>query len=237
MGSSCPCHDCPIKGIGIFSSLCSEDLRKVKDLTHQNVYKKRQIIFHEDNPCQGFYILRSGRAKLIKSSRTGRQHIIKLVNPAGIMGADAVFENGPYAFTAEAMEDSEICFISKEEFLRYIREQPGVALRIMSVLSEELRTARSQMIDMALKDAREKMAGLLLSLADEYGNTKDDGIILGVLLTRGELAEMIGVSQETAIRLLSEFKENGMIRTHRRQITILHEGKVRMIASGEQAIL
>lgn len=235
MGSLCPCQDCPVKEIGIFSSLCNEELRKVKDLTHQNFYRKRQIIFHEDNPCQGFYILRSGRAKLIKSSRTGRQHIIKLVNPSGVIGADAVFENSPYSFTAEAMEDSEICFVSKETFFSYLRGQPDVAVKIISMLSGELRAARSQMIDMALKDAREKMAGLLLSLAEEYGKVRDEGIVLGVLLTRSELAEMIGVSQETAIRLLSEFKENGLIKTNRRQITIMHEARVRMIAGGEQA--
>lgn len=235
MGITCPCHECPVKGIGIFSSLCEEDVL-LKDLTHHNFYKKHQIIFHEDNPCQGFYILRSGRVKLTKSSRTGRQQIIKLVKPADIIGEDAVFGNIPYAFTAEAMEDSEICFVNKDDFFRYLKERPDIALKVMSILSGELRAARAQMIDMALKDARERMASLILSLADEYGKARDEGISLGVSLTRAELAEMIGVSQETAIRLLSEFKENGLIKTNRRQITIVNEEKVRMMAGGEASV-
>ncbi len=233
MGSSCPCHDCPIRCIGIFSSLCDEDLFKIKEFTHQNFYKRRQIIFHEGNSCQGFYVLRSGRVKLIKSHSTGRQQIVKLVSPAGIMGEVAAFENTPYVFTAEAMEDSHICFINKEEFFRFIRERPEIALRMISMLSRELRIARTQMMDIALMDARGRMAGLVLSLAGEYGNARDAD---GLSLTRNEMAEMIGVSQETAIRLLSQFKDDGLIRTNRRQITILSEERLRMIAGGEPAL-
>jgi len=210
MGSSCPCHDCPIRCIGIFSSLCDEDLFKIKEFTHQNFYKRRQIIFHEGNSCQGFYVLRSGRVKLIKSHSTGRQHIIKLVSPA---------------------------FINKEEFFRFIRERPEIALRMISILSRELRITRTQMMDIALVDARGRMAGLVLSLAGEYGNSKgNDGMLLGLSLTRNEMAEMIGVSQETAIRLLSQFKNDGLIRTNRRQITILNEERLRMIAGREPAL-
>lgn len=237
MGSSCPCHDCPIRCIGIFSSLCDEDLFKIKEFTHQNFYKRRQIIFHEGNSCQGFYVLRSGRVKLIKSHSTGRQQIVKLVSPAGIMGEVAAFENTPYVFTAEAMEDSNICFINKEEFFRFIRERPEIALRMISMLSRELRIARTQMMDIALMDARGRMAGLVLSLAGEYGQARDDeGMLLGLSLTRNEMAEMIGVSQETAIRLLSQFKDDGLIRTNRRHITILNEERLRMIAGGEPAL-
>lgn len=234
MGCSCPCHTCPAKDLGIFSSLNDEELLKTRNLLHQNFYKKHQIIFHEDNPCQGFYIMKSGRAKLVKSTRTGRQVILKLVNPGGIIGEHAVFENSPYAFTAEAIEDSEICFISKEDFLGVLKGRPEIALKIMSILSGELRAARAQVIDMALKEGQERMAALIMSLADEYGTSKNDGILLGVSLTRGELAEMVGVSQETAIRIISEFRETGLIKTDHRQITVLNEKRMRMVASGEQ---
>lgn len=234
MDGPCPCHTCPAKEFGIFSSLNHEELLKTKNLPHQNFYKKHQIIFHEDNPCQGFYIMRSGRAKLVKSTRTGRQVILKLVNPGGIIGEHAVFENSRYAFTAEAIEDSEICFISKEDFFGILKGRPEIALKIMSILSGELRAARAQVIDMALKEAQERMAALIMGLADEYGKVKIDGIVLGLFLTRSELAEMIGVSQETAIRIISEFRETGLIKTDHRQITILNEKRMRMVASGEQ---
>ena len=234
MGGSCPCHTCPAQEFGIFSSPNDEELLKTQHLLHQNFYKKHQTIFHEDNPCHGFYIMRSGRAKLIKSARTGRQVILKLVNPGGFIGEHAVFENSPYAFTAEAIEDSEICFISKEDFLGIVKRRPEIALKIMSILSGELRAARAQVIDMALKEAQERMAALIMSLADEYGTVKIDGIVIGLFLTRGELAEMIGVSQETAIRIICEFRDTGLIKTDHRQITILNEKRMRMVASGEQ---
>ena len=234
MGGSCPCHTCPAKEFGIFSSLNDEELLKTKNLLHQNFYKKHQTIFHEDNPCHGFYIMRSGRAKLIKSARTGRQVILKLVNPGGFIGEHAVFENSPYAFTAEAIEDSEICFLNKEDFLGIVKRRPEIALKIMSILSGEVRAARAQVIDMALKEAQERMAALIMSLADEYGTVKIDGIVIGLFLTRGELAEMIGVSQETAIRIICEFRDTGLIKTDHRQITILNEKRMRMVASGEQ---
>jgi len=163
--------------------------------------------------------------------------ILKIVNPAGFVGEHAVFENRPYAFTTQAMEDSEICFINKDDFFRVIKERSQVLLRVMSILSGELRAAREQIIDMALRNARERMACLIMGLAGEYGRAKDSGIVLELSLTRGELAEMIGVSQETAIRLVSEFKEIGLIDTNGRQMTILNEKGMMAAAAGEQLTL
>lgn len=233
MIGQCPCHTCHAKEFGIFSSLDNEELKKIKDLPHPNFYKKRQIIFHEDNPCEGFYVLKSGKAKLVKSSRTGRQHIVKLVKPGGIIGEDGVFEKSPYAFTAEAIEDSEACFINKGGLFNFLKERPAVALKIMSMLSWELRTARSQIVEMALKDARARMAGLILGLACENRRHNEKSCPVELYLTRAEMAEMIGVSQETAIRLICDFRDTGFIKTCHRQITILDEDGLMMAANGE----
>lgn len=224
------CRECSVRDISIFSSLDNEECMVIKSLSHKNFYKKRQVIFHEGNPCRWLYILRNGRVKLIKSSSTGRQIILKLVRPGGIIGEHAVFENTPYIFTAVAMEDSELCLIDKDELFGFLKTKPAVAFKLMSVLCSELKAVRRQLIEMAVKNARERMADLILSLAHEYGIRRDKGTLLDISLTRDELGEMVGVTQETAIRLLSEFKENGLIDIYRRSIIVLDSNELKALA-------
>lgn len=223
------CRGCSIRDISIFSSLDDEECMVIKNLSHKNFYKRRQIIFHEGNPCQWLYILRNGTVKLVKSSSAGRQIILKLVKPGGIIGEHAVFENTPYPFTAVAMEDSEICLVDKNELFGFLKMRPAVAFKLMSVLCAELRVARRQLIERASKTARERMAGLILTLAYEYGIKRGNGILLDISLTRDELGEMIGVTQETTSRLLSELKESGLIDIHRRRIIVLDSNELKAL--------
>lgn len=230
---SSTCQKCAVRDINIFSSLDNEECLLIKNLAHKNFYKKRQVIFHEGNPCRWLYIVHKGSVKLVKTGNTGRQIILKLVKPGGIIGEHAVFENTPYPFTAIAIENSEVCLIDKAELFGFLKTRHVVAFKLMSVLCSELRVAREQLIERTLKSARERLAGLILNLASEYGIKNEGGILLNISLTRGEMAEMLGITQETASRLLMEFKDEGLIDIDHRRIIMLDVNSLKMLAGAD----
>lgn len=183
-------------------------------------YNKRETVFLEGDPCHGFYVVKSGRVKLVRTSRDGKEQIIKILQPGEILGMEVFYDGKRYANTSVAMEDSELCFIEKGAFYRILGEYPIISRKIIVALSKELSEAYEKIGHMGLKTAREKMAYLLYTLAKDYGVMTDGKIRLTLNLSRLEIAEILGITQETSIRLLKAFKEEGILDIKRKEIII-----------------
>lgn len=220
MDSVCSLCHCYIKENTIFSDLSDEQLARFKDVVITSPYNKRGVIFLEGAPCPGFYVVKSGRVKLVRTSRDGKEQIIKILQPGEILGMEVFYDGKRYANTAVAMEDSELCFIEKGVFFRILGEYPTISRKIIIALSKELNDAYEKIGHMGLKTAREKLAHLLHTLAKDYG-VKDNGKVrLNLNLSRLEIAELLGITQETSIRLLKAFKEEGLLEIKRKEIII-----------------
>lgn len=219
------CH-CRIKENTLFADLTEEQLDIFKDAVTTSVYNKKDVIFVEGGPCPGFYVVKSGRVKLIKTSRDGKEQIIKILQPGELLGMETFYNGKRYGNTAMAMDDSELCFIEKNAFFRIIGEHPSIAKKIIIALSKELDHAYSKIGSMGLMNAREKMAHLLYTLSKEYGISENGKIRLNLSLSRLEIAELLGITQETAIRLLKSFKDDGIIEIKRKEIIIKSPAKL-----------
>jgi len=213
------CH-CKIKENTLFSDLTDEQLDIFKDAVTTSFHKKKDVVFVEGGPCPGFYVVKSGRIKLIKTSRDGKEQIIKILQPGELLGMETFYDGKRYGNTAMAMDDCELCFIEKRAFFRVIGEHPSIAKKIIIALSKELDHAYSKIGSMGLMTAREKMAHLLHTLAIEYGVKENGKVKLNLSLSRLEIAELLGITQETAIRLLKSFKEDGIIEIKKKEIFI-----------------
>ncbi|MBI3753217.1 MAG: Crp/Fnr family transcriptional regulator [Deltaproteobacteria bacterium] len=224
--SLCLLCRCRIKENTLFSDLTDEQLDIFKDAVTTSFYKKKDVIFVEGGPCPGFYVVKSGRVKLIKTSKDGKEQIIKILQPGELLGMETFYNGKSYANTAMAMDDCELCFIEKGAFFRIIGEHPSIAKKIIVALSKELDHAYSKIGSMGLMNAREKMAHLLNTLASEYGIKENGRIQLNLSLSRLEIAELLGITQETAIRLLKGFKDDGIIEIKRKEIIIKSPAKL-----------
>ena len=198
---------CKIKENTLFSDLTDEQLEIFKDAVTTSFYNKKDVIFIEGGQCPGFYVVKSGRVKLLKTSKDGKEQIIKILQPGELIGMETFYNGKRYANTAVAMDDCELCFIEKGAFFRIIEEHPLIAKKIIVALSKELDHAYSKIGSMGLMNARGKMAHLLYTLSKEYGIAEKGRIKLNLSLSRLEIAELLGITQETAIRLLKSFKE------------------------------
>jgi len=213
----------------LFSDLTDEQLEVFKEAVKTSLHKKRDVIFVEGDPCPGFYVVKSGRVKLLKTSRDGKEQIIKILQPGELLGMETFYDGKRYGNTAMAMDDCEICFIEKRTFFDIIGRHPTIAKKIIIALSKELDNAYSKIGTMGLLNAKEKMAHLLYTLAKDYGSNENGRIKLNLSLSRLEIAELLGITQETAIRLLKSFKDDGIIEIKRKEIIIKSPAKLELL--------
>lgn len=220
MDSVCHLCKCVVKDNTLFSDLSDKQIERFKKIIVTSYYKKKDVIFWEGDPCSGFHIVKSGRVKIIRTSKDGKEQIIKIAEAGEIIGMGVFYDEKQYTNTAAAMDDCELCFIEKSAFFKILEEYPIISKKIIVALSKELKTAYDKIGEMGLKTAKEKMAHLLSTLAKDYGVPHDGKIKLNLNLSRLDIAELLGITQETSIRLLKSFKDAGIIDIKRKEIIV-----------------
>lgn len=224
------CKFCPHREDSIFSDLTEVQLDTLCHLKLVNHYKEDQRIFYEGEPNLGIFILCSGKAKLSRSSKVGRKQITGIVGPCGLLEEKDLFLKDRRTVTAEAMEDSTVCFVKREDFLEFLKQNPPVAVKMIGQLSRELEQAEEKIAALTEMDVKRRLADLLVRLGERYGEATPEGRRIELALTREEMAEMVGTTQETVIRVLSGFKKKRLIKDFEKKILLIHEERLRRIA-------
>lgn len=218
---ACNCQGCIIREVTIFSDLGVRELESISRLIHLCKYRRHQILFLEDNPAQTAFIVKSGMIKVSKSLEDGREQILRILKSGDVLGFEAIYKDS-YSAMAEALSEAQLCCLNKERFLHLLETNPGISLKMVQALGGELEEARSKIRDLGLKNARERMASFLVSQLSPSDKSGSKGQKLTLGLSRQEISEMVGLSQETVSRILSEFKKNKIIKTNRKEIVILN---------------
>jgi CRP/FNR family transcriptional regulator len=225
------CKLCPSAGKGIFAQLQSHELEWLDEYKTSNRYRKGQVIFYEGNPQLGLYFVRSGKIKVYKSNTDGKQQILRIASPGDILGHSSLFSGKPSNATAEAIEDAEVCFLDKNGFFSILKNNHSIALNLLNRLSSELIRVEEKTMDLAYKSARARFAELLLTLKESFGVPQKGLHRLDIALSREELAQAVGTTVETAVRLLTEFREEGFIEVDRKNISIVAPDKLLELTS------
>ncbi|MFC1939232.1 Crp/Fnr family transcriptional regulator [Chloroflexota bacterium] len=213
-----------LKGSTIFSSLDDDELDELAKLTIERNFMSTEFIFWDGDAPDRFYIVADGKVKVVKHSSQGREFIIAFFGPGEMFGEVAVFENKPYPASAQAVAKTKVMGIKKEDFLSFLASRPQVALKIINVLGGRLRDAQSRLRDIAGERVEQRLASVLLMLSSRLGST--------LPFTRQELADMAGTTTETAIRVTSQLKDRGIIRSLRGKVIILDKEKLRLLSEG-----
>ncbi len=215
------CRVCPYRNESVFGELPEPQLNEFCGLKLTSRYRKQQRIFYEGEPNLGISIVCSGKVKVSRSSSTGKTQILNIVGPCGLLEEKDLFLSDRHMVSAEALEDSTVCFVKKEQFLAFLSANPTVALRTIRHLSQELARSEDRSFALTSLDVKRRLAALLLELADRHGTTLPEGRLIDVPLTRENLAEMIGATPESVIRTLSAFRKIGVLKEHAKQLVIL----------------
>ena len=179
-------------------------------------YKKKEVIFHTGDNPHYVYFLNKGNVKTFKTHDDGKEFITNVYRPGDFFGHVPLFEQRSYTDSALVMEESEIFKIPKEDFLALIHKNRDVALRFIKLLSNQVEEQEKQLLRMAYDTVRKRTAEALLQLLRGKGGTTTS-----LVITRDDLANLVGTATETVIRCLSEFKQDDFIEVNGREIVIL----------------
>ncbi len=189
-----------------------------------NTYSKKQIIYTEGKYPNQLFFIRSGKVKTCKTTDSGKELIIDLYKEGDFFGYNALLEISKYKETAEALDDCELCIISKEDFETLINNSPKVAQKFIQLLAKNVSEKEEQLLSLAYNSLRKRIADALLQLQDKYKIPEEEKF--SIHISRANLANIAGTATESLIRTLTDFKNEGLIQVNEGNITILDDKKL-----------
>jgi CRP-like cAMP-binding protein len=197
----------------IFSDLTPEQRARVERAISWGEYPSGQIFFAPEESGDRLYLLRRGRVRIYKLSPEGRALTLLILEPSSIFGEMALAAEWVHDSFAETMTDCAVGAIGRDELRRMLNAYPQVALRFMSIMSQRVRALERKLADIAFKSVPQRLATVLLNLADTQPEPQDPATPPAVVrYTHQQLAEMIGSYRETVTKAIGEFREAGLIR-------------------------
>lgn len=202
-------------------------LKALSEGRNINHYKKKQLIFSEGNHPVRLYFVQKGKVKTFKSNDDGKELTVGLYSEGDFFGYISLLENSIYKETAEAMEDSEVAIIPREDFESLINENPDVAKRFIRMLASNLSEKEEQLLGLAYNSLRKRVADALLTLQKKYHKAGTEQF--SIHISREDLANIAGTATESLIRTLSDFRSEKLIDIRDGNIIILNEKKLSLM--------
>ncbi|WP_374541223.1 Crp/Fnr family transcriptional regulator [Flavobacterium sp.] len=225
---SVKCEQCIVRELSSLKALNKEELLRMAECKSSYEVKKGDPLFEEGEMLNGIYCVKDGVAKMSKLSANGKDQIVKLVKKGELLGQRSLISEEAANLSAVAIEDMQVCFIPKNEVLKFFNENNQFSLNMMKSVCSDLREADDHMVDMAQKTVKQRLAHTLLQLEKDFGNNEDGS--LKIQLSREEIAGMIGTATESCIRLLSEFNKEGLIELSGKKIILVNKNMLQKMS-------
>jgi DNA-binding response OmpR family regulator len=206
-------HDA--KNVLNLKDLCKD--KKVK------TFRKKQEIFSEGDTPLNIFFIKTGIAKVYKSHPDGKELITSIHNVNDFFGFEPILDGNVYQESAVAMQDSEIITIPKHDFLTLLQSHPDVSAGFISLLCKKVAEKEMQLLNLAYNSVRQRTAEALLKV-QQLKDQKEN-----IQISREDLAKMVGTASESVIRVLSDFKDEGLIEIESGKIKIKQPGKLEKV--------
>ncbi|MDE3742619.1 Crp/Fnr family transcriptional regulator [Maribacter sp. D37] len=206
------------------------ELKKVSDTKVTKKVKKGEALFEEGDKLDGVFCVRDGISKLSKLSANGKDQIVKLASKGEVMGQRSVIAEEYTNLSAVAVSDMEVCFIPKDSIVHTLNRNPDYAVEILRHMAHDLKEADDVIVNMSQKTVKQRIAEAFLYLKSNYGEDEQGFLVL--TLSREDIANVVGTATESAIRIISEFKKKGMIKTSGKKIGVLNEKLLQELTEG-----
>lgn len=208
-----------IKDIPFFQGLGSEELEAVRQCLREKSFSRGESLFLEGNACERVFFVRSGRVKMFRMSASGREQILEILKPGDSCACNPGAAEWHCSSSAEALEDCTVWYLSREHYVRLVKDQAKLAHALNRLFAERLQCFSSLIEEVSLKDSRKRLVKFLLDMRTDSPKGPGGAILLPY--TREELAQRLGMTRETVARQISELKRKRLIATAARSIRIL----------------
>ncbi|MCE7928936.1 MAG: Crp/Fnr family transcriptional regulator, partial [Chloroflexi bacterium CFX7] len=210
----------------LFGGLSPEELVDLASYARMIGFPPQKDIFTEGQDCDGLWVLHSGRVRLYHTSMEGRQQVVGFRSAGSALELGPALDGRPYTVSGTSPDGAILAFLPRPA-LHEVSRFPSVVRGIIDQLCLELRQLDIATAVATLKDARRRVYCALLRLAQQFGQQAGDGSVrIDYRLTRRDIADISGVTLETAIRVLSDLQRHGIVRTESQVIEILDPARL-----------
>lgn len=188
-------------------------------------YESKRMVYTEGDKALNVYYVVSGVVKVLRTDSYGKELIVELVKSGEFFGYMEVLKGGEYGGAAEVLETAEIHAIPKQVFLDLMHRNRDVAMRFVRMLAGEVEANQERLLALAYASVRERTAIALLDLQKQFADAPGSPV-----MSREDLAGVVGTAKESLIRALSDFKSDGWVELDGREVRILDQMALRRFA-------
>lgn len=221
-----------VADIPLFKGLPKEQLDEVVNSMADQTFDRGQTVLSEGEAAEGFFVLVQGKVKIFKLSTEGKEQILHFVGPGESFGEVPMFAGGRFPANAETIEKSRIFFFPRAAFLDLIGTDPTLAMNMLAELSKRLRQMTRLVEELSLKEVPGRLAAYILYLSSE--SESDD---VGLDITKGQLASLLGTIPETLSRILGKMSAQEVISVQGRKLKILDRTILEDLAAGGKFVI
>ena len=222
------CEQCIIRQFNSLKTLTKGELVRISNCKTSKIIRKGELLFEEGEHINGIFCIKDGICKVSKMSDNGRDQIIHLIKKGDLLGERSLINDEVSNLKATAINDMEVCFIPKKEIVKDLENNSNFTMDVLKNMALSLKNADNIIVDMAQKTVKQRLASTLLYLDSKFNRDKNGA--LDILLSREDIANIIGTATENAIRLLSKFKKERLIDLKNKQIFIVDTLGLKKIA-------
>ena len=220
-----------LRNCQLFSGLAPADLEKIVPFTILKTLEKNEYLFRQGEISQGFYIVQRGAINVHRVNAAGKEQVIHIFRAGESLAEATLATMAGYPADGRAVESSQVLLIQKAGMLDLIRNQPELALRMLSSMALHLRVLVGQIEDISLKDVETRLANWLLKRCPNPDDAQPVTIKLGS--TKRVLAAELGTVSETLSRTFSKFREQNLISVKGSNVTVLNPSLLKQALAGQ----
>jgi CRP-like cAMP-binding protein len=220
-----------LRRLDIFSGLSEEEYDVIDRDSRTLFLRKRQLLPFRGTARRSVYFVKKGSIKLVRTSPDGHDFIVDILGPSTLFGE---MEGGLAAdggeVTAEALEDTLLCMMRRENFDRLVEMVPALGTRVTKLSGLRLRKIQNRLVDMLYSSVEVRLAKTFLGLATEFGVTRQDGLLIDLRLTHSDFACLIASTRETVSAALNALSRRGVIDFRDHRVLLTDPEQIRRLA-------
>jgi len=217
--------------VALYRQLSVEDREHLAAAATVEEFDKGEAVFHEGDPAEDFFTLVRGHVKVYKVMPNGRVVILEILGPGDPVGAVAAYEEIVYPATAAAMGKTLCIRVPKEPFFQLLVSRPSLARGLLQAMTHRIVVLANRFADHTVGKVETRFARLFLKLAAEMGQPEGEGVFIPMTLSRQELADLMGTTVETAIRIMSRWGKEGVVATDKNGFLVTDRKALELLAA------
>jgi len=209
-----------LENFNLFSGLKQESMMELNKISIEKEMSKNQPIYFPNEPSNSIFFLKTGKVKISRYSEDGKEMIMAFINPGEVFGEMSYLGEDERTDIAVTAEPSFICAINKNDFARFIENNPALNLKLTRLIGLKLKSYSERIEDLVFKDAKQRVISFLIKLADENGKKIGEQIFVKPFLKHQDIADLTACARQTVNDILTDLREKSIINFDRKKLVV-----------------